>query len=640
MIKTKFQMVFSLFLIVSLVVFAIPAYAYNLVGTWSSAITVKNDSTHNVEYGRMLKLANGNWLSVYSVYLTNVQLEIAKSTDNGRTWTPIGSISDSGRDVDNGMLIQKSNGDVLVASRSVIWGTSYQLKVFKSTDMGVNWSYLSTIDQNNGTPGSLGNPDKGVYEPHFYFLDNGNLAVMYANEKHVTESPSYSQIISERVSTDNGATWGSETWVAWDPNSSAARPGMPVWTKMNNGQFMVVFELCGTDGCNIHYKTSMDGTTWSSGIGTTIPSQSGAPFLISLPDGQLAVSSNSGNLSFSDDYGTSWYSNGAAPWGTFVKAWSSIYMTGSNEIAVMASVDQGSSRSNVQLKFGTFVNKGYVKNAGFEENTGQTPNGWNVTGPNTSANFVETSGVPGGSKNGTYHDAMWSASAYETYLCQTINNISNGNYNISAWTESTGGLAISQLEVSNFGSSFNVAIPTGTSSYQQISSGNINVTTGTLNVCFHAKSTTGNQWIRVDDVSLQKNQGFESNDISGWYLAGSNPAFNFPESYGGSQSGTYHDAMWSASAYETWIYKDFDNVPNGTHTLTAWTESTGGLAVNQMEVSNYGSSFNVAVPTGTISYQQISSGSINVTTGKVRVAFHVKSTNGNQWTRIDDISLN
>ncbi|OCT15102.1 hypothetical protein A8709_13405 [Paenibacillus pectinilyticus] len=636
MILSKIKMVFSVLMIISLFVMALPAYAYNVVGTWSSATTVKNDSTHNVEYGRMLKLANGDWLSVYSVYLTNVQLEIAKSTDNGRTWTPIGSIADAGRDVDNGMLIQKANGDVLVASRSVIWSTSYQLKVFKSTDMGVNWSYLSTIDQNNGTSGSLGNPDKGMYEPHFYFLNNGNLAVMYANEKHVTESPSYSQVISERVSTDNGATWGSEIYVAWDPSNSASRPGMPVWTKMNNGQYMVVFELCGSSNCSIHYKTSADGTTWSSGIGTLIPDQFGAPFLLSLPDGQLAVIANNGNFSFSDDYGTSWYLNGTAPFADFVKAWRSMYVTGSNEIAVMASVDQGSSRSNVQLKFGTFVNKGFVKNAGFEDGT----NGWTVSGPNPSANFVETSGVPGGSKNGSYHDAMWAATAYDTSICQTIDNVSNGSYNVSAWTESTGGLLTAQMEVSNYGSSTNVAIPTGTSSYQQINSGNINVTTGTLNVCFHAKSTTGNQWIRVDDVSLQKNPGFESNDYSGWYVAGANPAFVFPESYGGSHSGSYHVGIWNGSAYETWIYKDFDNVPNGTHTLTAWTESTGGLAINQMEVSNYGSSVNVAVPTGETSYQQISSGSINVTTGKVRVAFHVKSATGNQWTRLDDVVLN
>ncbi|MDI4645054.1 sialidase family protein [Cohnella hashimotonis] len=638
--KSKMRLALTLLLIGSLVGFSIPAYAYNLVGTWSSATVVKNDSAHNVEYGRMLKLSNGNWLSVYSVYLTNVQLEIARSTDNGRTWTPIGSISDPGRDVDNGMLAQLPNGDVLVGSRSVIWGTSYQLKVYKSTDLGATWSYLSTIDQNNGSPGSLSNPDKGMYEPHFYFLDNGNLAVMYANEKHVTENPSYSQIISQRVSTDYGVTWGNEIWVAWDPNNAAARPGMPVWTKMNNGQYMVVFEVCGTDNCNIHYKTSMDGTTWSSGIGRTIPGQYSAPFLLSLPDGQLAVTSNSGNLSFSDDYGTSWYLNGPAPWTPFGKAWSSLYMTGPNEIAAMTSVDQGNYRSNVQLKFGTFVSKGYVKNAGFEENTGQTPNGWNVSGPNPSANFVETSGVPGGSQNGAYHNAMWSATPYEAYVCQTVDHLSNGSYNVSAWTESTGGLAISQMEIGNYGSSVNVPIPTGTSSYQQINSGHINVTTGSVNICFHAKSTRGNQWIRIDDVSLQKNQGFESNDISGWYVAGANPDFNFPESYGGSHSGSYHGAMWSASPFETWIYKDFDHVPNGAHTITAWTESTGGLAINRMEVSEYGGAVNVSVPTGTSSYQQISSGTINVTTGKVRVAFHVKSTTGNQWTRIDDVSLN
>ncbi|MCY9667076.1 hypothetical protein M5X11_19415 [Paenibacillus alginolyticus] len=29
---------------------------------------------------------------------------------------------------------------------------------------------MSTIDEKNGAPGSLGNPDKGVYEPHMMML--------------------------------------------------------------------------------------------------------------------------------------------------------------------------------------------------------------------------------------------------------------------------------------------------------------------------------------------------------------------------------------------------------------------------------------------------------------------------------------
>ncbi|MCY9695109.1 hypothetical protein [Paenibacillus alginolyticus] len=39
-----------------------------------------------------------------------------------------------------------------------------------STNGGSSWGYLSTIDEKNGAPGSLGNPDKGVYEPHMMML--------------------------------------------------------------------------------------------------------------------------------------------------------------------------------------------------------------------------------------------------------------------------------------------------------------------------------------------------------------------------------------------------------------------------------------------------------------------------------------
>lgn len=35
---------------------------------------------------------------------------------------------------------------------------------------------MSTMDANDGTPGSLGNPDKGIYEPHFIVLEDGGLA--------------------------------------------------------------------------------------------------------------------------------------------------------------------------------------------------------------------------------------------------------------------------------------------------------------------------------------------------------------------------------------------------------------------------------------------------------------------------------
>gem|GEM_PF-319660 len=337
--------------------------------------------TFGSEYGRMLQLTNGDWLAIYTIYDNNgytrdanggTKLRVSKSTNKGVSWTDIATISDPGRDLDNGQMVQMPNGDILMAARSVRWQESYRLYVYKSTNLGASWSYLSTIDQNNGTPGSLGSPDKGVYEPHMGFLADGRLAVFYANEKHVTESPSYSQIISEKISSDGGATWGSEIFAAWDPSNSAARPGMPVWTKMANGKYILTFEVCGTDSCNIHSKISSDGYTWSSGVGALVPDQLGAPYVLSMSDGRLAIVSNINSLSFSNDYGATWYKNDTFPWASSL--WSSVYQTGPNEIAIMNSASRTGGGHNIQLGYMS------VKSTFSDDFNDGNDNGWSKYG--------------------------------------------------------------------------------------------------------------------------------------------------------------------------------------------------------------------------------------------------------------------
>ena len=316
------------------------------------------------EYGRMLKLVDGSWLSVYTIYDNNgyladpqggTRLQVARSTDNCRTWTILTTISDFGRDLDNGQMIQLANGQILLASRSVRWQESYRLPVYRSSDNGLTWTFVSMIDANEGTPGSLGNPDKGVYEPHFYMLANNELAVMYSSEKHVVENPSFSQIISEKTSSDHGVTWGKEIWVA--AQLGQARPGMPVWTKLNNGQYMVVFEVCGTQNCMVSYKFSADGQQWPSGLGAQIPNERGGPYLVALSSGRLVLSSNFGQVSYSDDNGLTWKVIVPPPFSGVPDAdvWSSVYETGANELAVMSSVHRTAGHK-VQLRFGVLSN--------------------------------------------------------------------------------------------------------------------------------------------------------------------------------------------------------------------------------------------------------------------------------------------
>ena len=322
------------------------------------------------EYDRMVILKDGLWLAVYTIYDNDgykydadggTALEFSLSRDEGKTWEIISRLDHPSRDLDNGQMIVMENSDILLACRSVRWQESYQLPVYKSRDSGRTWEFLSMIDENNGPPGALGNPDKGMYEPHFFFLDDGSLSVMYANEKHVTEKPYYSQIISQRISKDGGKTWGEEIFAVWDPAQPQLRPGMPVWTKLKDRRYMVVFEvvdlrLTVLNSAQIYYKTSPDGVTWKPGIGKEIPLQSGGPFIEQLPDGEILVTSLSGEISISTNSGKSWNTIRPLPFKTHT--WPSLYSLGDGRFALLNGCRRKSGGNNVQICIGRLVKEG------------------------------------------------------------------------------------------------------------------------------------------------------------------------------------------------------------------------------------------------------------------------------------------
>lgn len=318
----------------------------------------------------MTELANGSWVLVYTIYDNNgytydpnggTRLQVSTSTDDGRSWTVRATLSEAGRDIDNGQIVQLANGNLLLTYRSVIWGQSYRLPVKQSTDGGVTWTSVSTIDANEGaSPGSLSSPDRGVYEPYMQVLPNGNVAVMYANEKYALASPAYAQVISMKVSTNNGTSWGTESFPVRDTVNASARPGMPVFDQMDNGSWVMVYELCGTDSCNAYVKTSTSATSWPSGMGNRIPYQTGAPYVLSLSDGRLVATSNTHEISISRDYGATWFLNDTNPFGALATSdnlWPALVQTAPGEIGVVTSAGRTpafSAGHNIQIKFGTF----------------------------------------------------------------------------------------------------------------------------------------------------------------------------------------------------------------------------------------------------------------------------------------------
>lgn len=317
--------------------------------TWTSTATVK---ASNAGWGRMAKLANGDWLAVYTLFPAGQPtiLEIARSTDNARTWSALTTVSEAGRNVDNGNLFQLPNGTVLLTMRSIVDAQSYRLTVHQSTNNGASFSYLSLIDANE-SPGGLTN--RGLWEPVFNLLPNGSLSVLYANEKFAASSPAYNQVISQKISTTNGASWGAETWAVSETGGGNARPGMPVMTRMGDGRFMLVFEICGLGpNCDVSYQISSDGTTWPSGLGTAIRWQRCGPYVLAATDGRLVITSCQNEVSYSNDYGATWLKNEPAAWPIgFSYSWPAIYQTGTNEIGVMNVTSGGA----IQIKFGTLA---------------------------------------------------------------------------------------------------------------------------------------------------------------------------------------------------------------------------------------------------------------------------------------------
>ena len=304
--------------------------------TWGETTRVANAG-----WGRMTALQDGRRLCVNTLYpRPNSILQVEVSADGARTWTPVSTVAEPGRNLDNGEVIQAANGDLLLTGRSVVDAAgaarSYHLPVYRSADGGKTWAFLSQVDTSEAPPIQPGQPSVGLWEPHFFFLADGRLACAYANEKPAVAHPAYSQIVSEKVSPDGGATWGKEIVLAAQTGGGRQRPGMPVLARLKNGQYLAVYEVVGVGNADVYFKTSRDGAAWPPGIGVRIPCQHAGPWVTSLSSGRVVVSSCSNQITYSDDGGASWLLATPPAWPIGqVLSFPAIYQTAPGEIAVM-----------------------------------------------------------------------------------------------------------------------------------------------------------------------------------------------------------------------------------------------------------------------------------------------------------------
>lgn len=263
-------------------------------------------------------------------------LPIYESTDQGTSWQLVTHAVDTTHtDHDRCNLHWQPNlaelprdtgdlkaGAILLSASTVCNGdrgrmADQHLQLYTSTDLGRTWQYRSTIDE--------GTAELPVWEPYLEILDDGKLVTFYSSEKHKVDG--YNQLLSHKVSTDAGKTWGPEVYDSAQPGG-VERPGMAVVDRLANGRYVYTYEdVEGPIPNQVYIKFSRDGLHWGDPAdrGTPIQTDGGeypinCPvvrwFPIGGPKGVLFVSARAA-AGGGDSSGRSLFwnaNNGEGPW--------------------------------------------------------------------------------------------------------------------------------------------------------------------------------------------------------------------------------------------------------------------------------------------------------------------------------------
>ncbi|ORY08364.1 Sialidase [Clohesyomyces aquaticus] len=216
-------------------------------------------------YPRATRLSDSSILGVYAKYASgNSTLTALKSTDNGASWSVLGSIATAPTattNLDNPFIHQLPSGRILCAFRNHNKATStqsvfYRITITYSDDLGKTWKYLST-------PVSDSASANGDWEPFMMDALDGSLQLYYSRENKGADQDSLL-----RRSTDGGATWSSAQVISG--TDVTARDGMLGVARLAPGSssMLAAFESGNTTGDNLFtvhtVRSDDDGKTWGS----------------------------------------------------------------------------------------------------------------------------------------------------------------------------------------------------------------------------------------------------------------------------------------------------------------------------------------------------------------------------------------
>ncbi|HVX44579.1 MAG TPA: family 16 glycoside hydrolase [Mycobacteriales bacterium] len=217
-------------------------------------------------------------------------------------------------------------GTLLLAGNMVPADGAYtQFYTWRSTDHGRSWTPVGPL-QRGGTFG------QGIWEPFLSLDARGRLVAYFSDER---DSPQHSQMLVHVVSTDGGKSWGPVVRDVAS-SVAADRPGMPTVARMGpTGRFVLSYEVCGRPNCEVRYKFSADGVHWKAAdLGRAVVTTDGrypghSPYLAWVPEthqlvlaGQRVYSAT-GHETTGEDYRAVFVndSEGTGDWGWAPAPW-------------------------------------------------------------------------------------------------------------------------------------------------------------------------------------------------------------------------------------------------------------------------------------------------------------------------------
>ena len=241
-------------------------------------------------YPRANFLSDGSLLGAYAATVgDDKQLTLVKSTDNGGSWSTIGTAATrptNSSDLDNPYPLQLPDGRVLLAYRnhdkdaSTGDYTFFRIDISYSDDNGVSWTYLST-------PATMPGGSIGIWEPFLRDAQDSSLQIYYSKENAADD-----QDTIEQISTDGGADWGDAMTISGQDFTS--RDGMTGVATISGSNLIAVFESKQGDTFQVDSITSSDdGNTWGNRQTVYLPTgtdnNAGAPQVVNV-GGTLCVS--------------------------------------------------------------------------------------------------------------------------------------------------------------------------------------------------------------------------------------------------------------------------------------------------------------------------------------------------------------